>query len=1125
MEGSQVWLHKVSGRLVPTPPSDDEKGQFLALVRPNGLVPVRGQQVLSFNRECPVCIRRWQAGSTKIMDLATKGEAPFAQIIRTQVEMQPQTQAKTTNSPNGGRKSLLFSDGRQKAARLARDIPREIENDVFRQLLLMAAMELRAIGREAALGPPTYVALLHVLTKHSLFLFDGNDREQLQRDVREHRRYYEGDLQAALEEAPTSKPPRFSSLLLRHLGSPFYSVSALTLAHLVPVTRARRQISTALPQHNEVALRSIWTTWIQSFASDYAVDADLPQGVRAQAAGYPIGGGLDRNGGLSARQQAFLRTHVPDLDQILESFTEALCQQRPGTAGYFLVPSRISLDLASDQQDWFQCGQCATVSPVEWWGHCPNCLAGAITAVRPGATKYLRARKAFFRDPVNEILLGRAEPFNLSVEEHTAQLSYRDVDDSSTTVEDFERRFRDILVSPADTSVDVLSSTTTMEVGIDIGSLVAVGLRNVPPLRQNYQQRAGRAGRRGSAVSTVVTYAQNSPHDNHYFENPEPIISGEPTLPGVDTSNPKIVERHIRAQLLQSYFHAQSFASASGDVFSVLGETMDFYEGTGPFSLAAFRVWMSTSEAAKKCFAAMRHWLPASFNQTPGDVGAAFIARLDSVRPPNVGQLDPSEDRLIEFLFARGFLPSYAFPRDLCALQIEQFEKQGNYLRPKIVQKPQQGLNVALSEYAPGRFVVVDKKTYRVGTVAANGSSAVVDRAARLFADRRFYVHCPECEFTPGFRLTAPESEQCPLCRTGMLESASAIEPQIVFPEGRGEVDEFDDEQVFTNATSAQLSLPAGHQGFDLQPLGVHSEVAFARDLQLVMVNKGEEENGRYGGFLVCNRCGKAATDPQRVGPHDRDYLLAVRAPGKCTGQFEQVFLGYGFSSDVLVVRMPIARPLRFDAVLATERRPIADALQSLAEAFVLGISQELDIDIREINAGLRFIRQADEHFADVFVYDTLSGGAGYATQAGERFATVMARAEALLSRCSCSSSCDKCLRHYGNRFHHSKLDRHLAVSLLRYMRDGDLPDTPSLQEQAETLGPLKEMMQLAGWMSIQTVGVPYTLTKGGRQVELFSYPSLITPAHYGYVAARERFAFSPFELTRDLPGAFGVVG
>lgn len=1123
MEGAYIWLHTATGRLVQVSPPESESSQYLKLLRPDNLVPIAGRQALSFNCECPVCTRRWRTGSTKIMDLATKGEAPFAQLIRTQVELQPITQGKTDTSPNGGRKSLLFSDGRQKAARLARDIPREIENDVFRQLLLLAARELRNIGREATLGAHMYVALLHVLAKNALLLFDGADREQLQRDVLDHRRHYLGELREALDESPPARPPRFSSLLLRHLGSPFYSLSALTLAQIVPIARLRRQIVAALPDIEEAHLIAVWTPWIQSFAGEFAVDADLPQGVRTQAAGYPIGGGLDRNGGFSARQQAFLRAWLPELDRVLDALTGALCQARPGSPGFFIVPGRLALEFASDQQDWYQCGQCATVAPIQWWGHCPNCLAEATSPVRPGATQYLRARKAFFRDPVKDILEGKAAPFNLSVEEHTAQLNYRDVDESTTTTEEFERRFRDILVHPNDTSIDVLSSTTTMEVGIDIGSLVAVGLRNVPPLRQNYQQRAGRAGRRGSAVSTVVTYAQNSPHDNHYFLNPEPIIAGEPTLPGVDTENTKIIERHIRAQLIQEYFHSQPLNSASGDVFSVLGDTMDFYGGNGPFSLAAFGAWIAGSPAASACFAAMRHWLPASFSKEPSEVATEFIAWLERVRPRDGDELDPADVRLIEFFFAKGFLPSYAFPRDLCALQIETLERRGNFTQPKVVQRPQQGLNVALSEYAPGRLVVVDKKTYRVGTVAANGSTAIVDRAERLFDERRYYVHCPECEYTAGFRPVAPDAEQCPLCLTSALQAVQVVEPQVVFPEGRGEVDEFDDEQVFTNATSAQLSVPAGSEAFNLSRLGEHCDIGFARNQQLVMVNRGEEDAGQYSGFLICNRCGKAASDPQRVGPHERDYYLARTQP-RCTGVFEQVFLGYGFASDVLIVRVPLSRPLRFDPVRTTEREPISNALQSLAEAFVLGISQELDIDIREISAGFRFIRIGDDHQADIFVYDTLSGGAGYATQAGESFEAVMSRAEELLSRCTCAASCDRCLRHYGNRFHHSVLDRHLALDLLRYVRDGHVPALPTVVEQQATLGPLKDMLLLAGWSQSSSTAAPYTVVHQGRQIQLFSFPSLIEPAYYGFVAATSRVAFSPFELARDLPGAFGEV-
>jgi ATP-dependent helicase YprA (DUF1998 family) len=1126
-EGSSNWLHKTTGRLSSERPAQDVIGQYLELLRPDGLVPIAGQLALSFKNQCPVCKSNWRPGSTKIMDLATKGEAPFAQLVRTQVELQPQTLQPTDQSPNGGRKSLLFSDGRQKAARLARDIPREIESDVFRQLLVLATKALLDIGREPTLGR-LYVSMLHVSAGHSLILFDGADRKKWLQDAAEHRNYHGGDLGEALDEPPPTSPASFNSQLLRHLGSPFYSVSALTLARLVPAKKALSQIIVALPEVSALDLNRVLAIWIQSFANEYAVDANLRGGVRAKAAGYPVSGGLKITAGLNREAQEFLRERVPDIDKILDVLTQVLCQTSAEYSGHFIDPKKLSLDLATDAHSWHQCSHCATVSPVEWWGCCPACLAPGVTPVKPGATDYLRARKAFFRDPVIDVLEGRARPFYLSVEEHTAQLSYRDVDDSSTTTEDFERRFRDILVRPDDTSIDVLSSTTTMEVGIDIGSLVGVGLRNVPPLRQNYQQRAGRTGRRGSAVSTVVTYAQNSPHDNHYFENPEPIIAGEPTLPGIDITNPKIIERHIRAQLIQGFFHFEAPIPGGSDIFSVLGKTTDFYNGTEDFSLLAFEEWVRASDSAKSIYLAVQKWVPPTFLKSPTEVGDEFLTELRRIAPGSEDELDASEQSLIEFLFSRGFLPSYAFPRDLCALQIEGPPiRTGGYCKVNVIQRPQQGLNVALSEYAPGRFVVVDKKTYRVGTVAASGSSNIESRAARLFSDRRYYVYCPSCQYTPGFRQNQPEQEDCPLCGLARLRARSVIVPQVVFPDGGREVDEHDDEQVFTNATSAQLSVPEGASAFSWEPLGKNGQVAFARNQQLVMVNKGEEENGEHDGFLVCNQCGKTAIDPDNLGPHKRDYHVSGRNSGnvRCNGQYEPVYLGYGFNSDALLLRIPIVDSLRFHPVTKTEKAPISDAVQSLAEAIVLAIGRELDIDIREINAGHRFLRIGDDHFVDIFVYDTLSGGAGYATQAGESIHAVIERVEQLLGGCDCSSSCNKCLRHYGNRFHHAALDRYLALDLLRMVRDGDPPSKPTVEEQRVALSPLSDMLRLAGWEVTYTENAPVTASNSiGRAITLYSYPSIVQPAQYGFEPAGNTFAFSPYELSRDLPGVFGVI-
>jgi Lhr-like helicase len=690
VEGSKVWLHMETGQLVVREPGTDVAQHYLALLRPDGLVSGGAGLILSFNGECPVCVQSWQ-GNSKIMDLVTKGEAPFAHLVREQVALQPATQKPTDQSPNGGRKALLFSDGRQKAARLARDIPREIEQDVFRQVLILAANELKQIGSEPVLSHRMYAAALHVLAKTGLQLFDGDDRLKLQTDVANYRKWHDCDLVSAVGEF-TSPPPRFTSLLLRQLGSPFYSVNALTLAFLTPEYRALKDILDRVPHLEKDSVLVLVVVWLQNFANRFAFDPDprVKPGIRQQAAGYPVTTGLDAKAGFSKRQQQFLKKQAIDFEALARVFGGALCAP-DSHGGLFIAPSRVKLQIAINS-NWYQCVACTAVSPVAWWDHCPKCLASEVVQVKPAATSYLRARKGFWRDPVVSAIERLERPLNLTVEEHTAQLSYRDVDEPNPTTEEFERRFRDILVRPGDTSIDVLSSTTTMEVGIDIGSLVAVGLRNVPPLRQNYQQRAGRAGRRGSAISTVLTYAQNNPHDSHYFENPERIIAGEPTLPSVDTKNAKIVERHVRAQLIQVFFHSKNLGAGSANIFTMLGETWDFYVGQGAFTLHSFKNWIKESTEVEDCYRVICEWLPAGFDQEPAAIAEDFLSRLEENRPQSQEQLDQSDKFLIEFLFSHGFLPSYAFPRDLCALQIEEERPGGPRKHIGIIQRPQQDL-------------------------------------------------------------------------------------------------------------------------------------------------------------------------------------------------------------------------------------------------------------------------------------------------------------------------------------------------------------------------------------------------------------------------------------------------
>jgi ATP-dependent helicase YprA (DUF1998 family) len=1112
---TDLWLHSATGRVERLRPSDTRA--YLELREPNAQPRfIGGRYVHTFSSQCPVCRGRWNdPNRPKIMDLVTKGEDPFAHLIATQVRLQPASVQVGRHSPNGGRKSLLFSDGRQKAARLARDVPRIIERDAFRQATLLAAKNLRSVKPEARLNDSwIYVAFVAATATLNLRFFDGTDFATLVRDQDEFLRVYKGNLRDALDDqwSPGS-PPRFRVELMRTVGSRYYSISALGLGYVAPRMNKVRELEDALAglglANEDVGALTV--LWIQDMLRDMALySPDTANLTIRRLAGD---GYIKEVGALSGftREQKKLLKPFGGADPIETAFRASLAAQVGSTDHYTLNENSLQLVPALDQT-WYRCRACTFLSPVIWRGGCAACGQNAVVPVPVGGDVYLRARKDFWRVPAERVLRDEENPFTLSVEEHTAQLGYRDVEDVESTTETFERRFRDILIGSED-SIDVLSCTTTMEVGIDIGSLIAVGLRNMPPSRHNYQQRAGRAGRRGSAVSTVLTYAQNNPHDAHLFGNPTELIAGPPSLRGLDIDNPALVERHAFAEMLQEFFKESKSHSGDASIFATLGKTKPFFTDGGTGTLSEFRDWITGETAGTEALKRINAWLPKGAGITARECAERLIARLNALSDLGSGPLQKDEEDLIEFFFAHSVLPAYAFPRDLVALEIEKDPVKGETL-----ERPQQGAAVALSEYAPGRTLVVNKKTYRVGAVTSSSLADVRNRAVEMFKQDKHYLQCPECLYTeePGSRLAA---SPCPTCATP-LDAITVVQPQIVWPENRRPVDELDDDQTMTDTTLAQLPVPSSDQAFQSQEqFGLHCMRKFGRQVPLIVVNRGQVVDGVPSGFKICELCGHVPLNGDPFTLHRRHYAPPRgQRDYNCNGASRDVYLGYEFRTDVFLLEASLATPFVCDLGDDQGQPALRAACLSLANALALTAASILGIDQRELQSGFRIRRgEKGNALVEIYLYDTLTGGAGYSKLVGENIAEIFSKSLSNMDSCDCQSSCTKCLRTYQNRLNHTTLDRHLAMQLGRYFRDGTVPEVGSPIVQRELLQPVAEILALEGWsLQEDTVGA-FRVEKAGQRRTIALRPSLRS-ADADPAGWRDAIVFSQFQVGRDLP-------
>jgi len=1055
---TEGWINPYTA-VLHRDPSYSGKAGYLRVAYSNHEVPNKPGQ-LTF-KSCPKCGKGLD--KTILSDFATKGNEPFYNIVSSQLKSQPPIifdERKLDRQPNAGRKVLLFSDSRQRAATLAKDMTRSADDEAVRALLVLAASNLQDWSKKEGKNPTLnmlYPFFLEITYNNHIMLFYGSNKEDFKQDrktiaesIKRANKRSQPLRYEKMEANFSNKPGLFSEQLLKNICSPYRSLTDLGLCWLVPSDKG--DIENCLDDLGDEGIamthdefECLFSTWASHYCtSDYAIGESIRDEVRRNITRWSFGRfGIEqtRLGKMPIYIQKILKDSGYSNEQI-EKIQDVLQKtylqkgiEKTGT--YYLSLNKIALKF-DEKRDWHRCSKCSKIFPFAPWGHCAHCGGKHIEVIRPSDLD----RYKFWREPVlKAIAEGSGKKIKtINTEEHTAQLSYKDQRDNTwSTTENYEMRFQNLL-SEDEEPIDVLSCTTTMEVGIDIGSLTAISLRNVPPRRENYQQRSGRAGRRGTSLSTIVTYAQDGPHDGWYFNHPQTIISGEGRLPWIDAHNEKLICRHLNLILLNEYLNSLNTNLYDCDV-------LDFFEKLydGFLDYATRFIFQQATE---------RIIVPQ--NKENLAVTQTFVEKLipklndikNEVLQNRKQYVPDYNNSLLDLLCSEGVLPTYSFPQNVVGFYIE--DQSGS-----LSQKPERALNIAVSEYAPGKVLVVDKKTYKVGGIYSPSSLATSREypAEKYFNDPRYFSElylCSDSYYCGWTSTKRPKDDVCPFCHSSLASTKKMLKPWGFAPLNHKNIPEAWAEVEYSYAEEpCYFAEPTQHDLIDINC--AHLKVAKRPD-KITIINKGI----RGQGFYVCKKCGAAKViqpksengnkDDKQSNPL-KDVFRPYSAKGLSTCQHypEMVYLGHTFTTDMVVFEFELD-PVRINTEY--DRLWIKSAAVTLTEAFLLAASRTLDIEFTDLNGGHRIHRAADKVYVDIYLYDSLSSGAGYSSGLLDMTNDVLSETQRLLQGCTCDSACHDCLKHYWNQRVQNTLNRYNALCLLNWGIDGSLPKELTLDKQ-----------------------------------------------------------------------------
>ena len=358
--------------------------------------------------------------------------------------------------------------------------------------------------------------------------------------------------------------------------------------------------------------------------------------------------------------------------------------------------NNLNIKLTSRTSNYFICPSCGTVHLHPSAGVCVFCLNLLNNQPENNTVETL-----WKKNYLTANLLLEYKPFRLHTEELTGQ-----TDDQLSRQRQFKNIFINQLYKKTQT-IDLLSVTTTLEVGVDIGSLQAILLANMPPQRFNYQQRVGRTGRRGQMFSYALTIARGRSHDEFYFENPLNITGDKPPQPFLSLGQEQIFKRVLAKALLQ-----YSFKELNENKGSVHGEfgSIDNYNRDQLFNFLNNHI----DGRVRDIFNSLNKGIYVNGNMLPYDFNnlRQWILDMPTIIQTKIDASSLINMDLSEFLAENGILPLQGMPTRVRNLihGFKKITKKNNINKEEYEATTiDRDLGIAIYDFAPGSQKTKDK--------------------------------------------------------------------------------------------------------------------------------------------------------------------------------------------------------------------------------------------------------------------------------------------------------------------------------------------------------------------------------------------------------------------------------